>query len=357
MRKISLTLLAVVVLAMGAVESDINPWEIVTGNGRFGPVIRLDSAEVVTEDLTAGAALVEVNTPVDGNATLFGAHVRVLDDVSGSLLAAGAVVEITGTVGEQTDAAGATVYLDGTFTDSLEAGGAVVFVRGSVMGPVFISAAEIYVEETAVIADTLRYTAGVLHVAEGAQLVSGTREIIPEPKEKPTPQERSKRRIGWRLFRVIFSLLFVAGSGIFASLVFRRHFEDVTGRILVNPGFSVLTGFIAAVGFAFVFLLLLIVGALIVGIGAGLVIGGIYLVGFIFSTLYAGTAMGRFILSKLNKGSEPHIILSMLLGVFITVILTHIPYVGFIFWLAAYFFGFGGFLISLWLAIKEQTVK
>ena len=252
--------------------------------------------------------------------------------------------------------AGASIQLDGTFADSLDAGGAVIFLRGHVMGPVMLSGADVYIEEGAIIEDTLRYSAGRLHIAEGAVLKSGIREIIPEPEEEPeVEKERPKRTFGGWFVRFILRFLLLAGAGLFLSLVLPRHFKDVTGRILVNPGLSALTGGLALVALPLVVFLVVLLFVSIVGIGAGLFFVALYTIGLFFSALYAGTALGRLILSKAKKGKEAHIVLSMLLGTFIAVVLCRIPFAGWLFRLGSFIFGFGALLISLWLAIRPAT--
>lgn len=339
-----------------AAQMEINPWDFASGKARFGAVVRIDSTQSIPEELVAAGALVEVKAPVPEDASLFGAHIRLFSNVAGDLVAAGAVVEIKGEIGGKAEIAGASIYLDGAFTDSLDAGGAVIFISGHVKGPVTLSAAEIYVEDGAIIEDTLRYSAGRLHTSEGAVLRSGAVEFIPEPKEKPkVEKERPKRTFGGWFVRFILRFLVLAGAGLFLSLVFPRHFKDVTGRILVNPGLSALTGGLALVALPVAAFLIILLFISFIGIGAGLFFTALYSIGLIFSSLYAGTALGRLILSKVKKGKEAHIVLSMLLGTFIAVLLCRIPFAGWLFRLASFVFGFGALLISLWLAIKPTT--
>lgn len=340
--------------AFGAVE--INPWDFASDNALVGVAVRIDSSQEISDDLVAGGAFVEIVAPLPGNATLGGAHVRLFADVAGDLTAAGAVVEVEGDIGGKAHISGASIQLDGTFNDSLVVGAAVIFLRGHVKGPVKLSGADIYIEKGAIIEDTLRYSAGRVHVAEGALLRSGAKEIIPEPKEEPIVEKKRPRRTFARwLAGTILSFLFFAGTGLFVSLVFPRHFKNVTGRVMVNPGLSALTGGIALLASPLVLFIVILLFACIVGIGAGLFLGVLYLIGILFSIVYAGTAMGRWILSAARKGKEPHIILSMLLGTFIALVLFRIPYVGWVFRIGAFIFGFGALLISLWLEIKPRT--
>jgi cytoskeletal protein CcmA (bactofilin family) len=344
------------VAGLGAVE--INPWEFASDNALIGAAVRIDSTRQISDDLVAGGAFVEVAAPVPGDATLGGAHVRLFSDVGGNLTAAGAAVEISGEIKGKAYVTGASLHLDGTFNDSLVAGGAVIFLRGHVKGSVKLSGAEILIEDGAIIEDTLRYSAGRVHIAEGAVLKSGAREFVPEPKEKPeVEKKRPRRTFGRWLVGTIIGFLFFAGAGLFVSLVFPRHFKNVTGRVMVNPGLSALTGGIALLASPLVLFKLILLFASIVGIGAGLFVSAFYLTGIIFSIAYAGTAMGRWILSAARKGKEPHIILSMLLGTFIALVLFRIPYVGWVFRIAAFIFGFGALLVCLWLEIKPRTEK
>lgn len=342
-------------------EIEINPWDVIS-RGEVGVVVRMDSTRQAVGDLVALAALVEIDAPVTEDAALFGAHVRMLADVGGDLTAAGAVVEISGEVKGKTNTGGAVVYLDGIFTDSLEAGGGVIFVRGHVKGPVMLGAGEIFIEDGAVIEDTLRYDAGELHIAEGAVLASGSKRVIVETEEVEVTckgEDRPKRTFGWWVLKTFVGFLFLAGAGLFLALASPVHFRKVTARVMKGPGTSALTGFIALVVALLLPIVLGLLAATIVGIGAALFFGGLYFIGFLFSGVYAGTALGRWLLSlgRKRKGKkEPHIILSMLLGTFIVAVLCGIPYyVGLGFYVISFIFGFGALLVHLWVSRKPAA--
>ena len=343
--------------ALGAVDMDINPWDIIS-KGTMGAVVRLDSTQDTLENLLAAGALVEVTAPLKGEAALFGAQVTTLGGVDGDLVISGAVVQIGGEIKGKTQAAGAVIYLDGTFTDSVDAGGAVVFVRGHIKGPVMLAGAEINIDSGAVIDDTLRYSAENLNIAEGAILSCGKREFIPEEEVETAPKpEKPKHTFGGFLLKSFFGFLFLAGAGLFLSLAFPAHFKNVTSRLITHVGSSALTGGITLVAAALVPLAIGLLAVTIVGLGAVIFLIGLYLIGFIFSGTYAGTAMGRWLLSLGKKApgyKEPHIILSMLLGTAITAVLCAVPYVGWIFYLGAFVFGFGAFLSQLWVAKKAS---
>jgi|GEM_PF-2441130 len=348
-------------VGLSARDIEINPWDVLF-EGEWGAYVKIDDSFDMGENLVAMGALVEQTTPVPGYATLFGGQVKSNADVGDELLAAGAVVEVSGTVGGKANVGGAVVYLSGVFTDSLEAGGGVVFVSGHLMGPVTLAGAEIFIQKGAVIEDTLRYDAGKLHVADGALLKSGSRRIIIEAEtEIETPEiQRPKRTFGRWLLGVVLGFFFLAGAGIFLALFFRTHLTKVTDKIIKKPGLSALTGFIALAAAILVPIILGLLAATIAGIGAALFIAGLYFIGFVFSVAYAGTAMGRWLLSlgrKKKDKKEPHIMLSVLLGTFIAAILCGLPWVGWVFYLVSFIFGFGGFLTHLWQARKPVKVR
>ncbi|MBN2378657.1 hypothetical protein JXM67_02505 [candidate division WOR-3 bacterium] len=359
-------LLLVSLVSLNALEVEINPWEIVS-KGEIGAVIRIDSTGEIPEDLFGAGALVEINARVGGTAALFGAQIRLLSEVSGDFVAGGAVIEASGDIKGKANLAGAVLYLEGTFTDSLEAGGAVIFVSGHIKGPVMLNAAEIYIEDGAVIEDTLRYNTAGLHIAEGATLLQGVKKVIVEAEEVEMvheAQERPRRTFGGWVLKTFLGFLFLAGAGIFLALAFPTHFKNVTSELMSRQGIwvSPLTGFIALVAGFLLPIILSLLSATIVGIGAAIFLGGLYLLGFLFSGVYAGTAMGRWLLSitkKKNKRSkEPHIILSMLLGTFIVAVLCGIPYfVGVSFYFVTFIFGFGAFLVHLWEARKPRKIR
>jgi hypothetical protein len=345
--------------AAGCGSADIGPWDVFE-HGTTGAVVRIDSTQTITGDLRAAGALVEVNSPAKASASIFGAEVISTAEVAGNLTAFAAVVQSSGEVKGKTKAGGAVVYLDGTYTDSVEAGGAVVFVRGHVKGPIMVQGAEVYIDSGAVIDDTLRYSCERLNISQGAIIAKGKREFTPQEKGEQEHHHRIHRHhhrhpfARW-LLKTVLGFLFMFGSGLFLSLVFPAYFKKVTSRLIAKPGWSALVGGIAFVA-SFIFpLIALILGLVVIGIGAVSFFGGLYLIGFLFGGTFAATAMGRWLLSlgkRADGKKEPNIILATLVGTAITAVLCAIPFAGWLFCLAALVFGFGAFLTHLWLARK-----
>ncbi len=348
---------------LGAFEFD--PSSFMGGNVHSGAIVSIDSNTTVSGELTALGAVIDVKSDVPDDVFLMGADIKLSSNISHNLTAMGAVIDISGNISGKTDVAGASVYLDGVYEDSLKASGAAIFIRGHIKAPATITGAVIVIEDGAIIEGKLRYAATELKIDKNAQLLGGTEVFVPEEevdtkedtlqlKEDKSETDKHKRTFpGWLAGTIIF-LLILMGAGLFVALVFPRHLKTVSNHIMVNPGASALTGGIALIASPIVLFIIGLLIVTIIGILPALFLLIIYAIGILLSGLYAGTALSRFILTKARNGKEPHIVLSMLMGTGLAVILTRIPYVGIIFGIAAFIFGFGAFLISIWFEIKPK---
>lgn len=345
MIKSSILIVLLSALSLGAFE--INPKHFSAKSMRSGALVRVDSSQTLSEEMLAGA-VVDVKASRQGDLSVFGADVSLSGDVSGDLVAMGAVLKLSGDVSGKADVGGASVYLDGTYADTLEVGAAVMYLNGHVKGPVTLSGAVINIGKDAVIEQKLRYSCAELVVDSSAQLLGG-KEFFEHEKEKPRGEVRIRSahplfRFGRWMIGNVLGLLFFLGAGFLLVLISSWNLRKVTDHLMQKPGQSALAGGIALAAFPMVLLITLALLASVIGTAAGIFILALYGIGFVFSIVYAGTTLGRFILSRASKGKEPHIVLSMMLGVFIAFVLCRIPFVGFFVSLAVFVFGFGAFL-------------
>lgn len=331
MKKGIVVLLGVVGIAtvsgvvFGIVFSEYLPW-----NARWGGLVRIEAAEDSPEGLRVVGGVVELTAPIPGKAEVFAGHVRALSDIEGDLTAGGVVVEVTGNVSGKTRIAGGVAYLSGVFEDTVKVTAASVVVSGQFKGPVILNSPAVTIEDDAEME---------------SEQVMGT-EVRRDFKS-------------WLLLTVI-GLLFFLGIGIVMSLGFSWHLIKTTDIFIESVGKATLVGVLGLLAFP----ILLTIGILLALTVIGATAGGILVVPYVMCALlcfiYVGTTLGRFLLKKINKGKEPHLVVSMLAGVSFTVLLCRIPYAGVFIYLVVLILGFGAFItrrieIITWNRAQKET--
>ena len=88
-----------------------------------GDVFRLESGQIVADDLYVTGGEIYIDGKVEGDLIAFGGVIEVNGEVTGDVIAAGGEVVINGTVGDDVRASGAGVRINGSVGDDLLAAG------------------------------------------------------------------------------------------------------------------------------------------------------------------------------------------------------------------------------------------
>lgn len=289
----------------------------------------------VTRDASIAAGRARIDGTIDGSVMLAAGRADVPGTIGGSLRIAGGVVEVGG------DVAGDLVVLGGRVTvpsggsvggDVIVAGGIVnlqgdiagdvrgiavsTTIAGIVGGDVEIESSRVSVPGTARIAGDMRYlTAGNPDISSAARITGTTERVAQAPWESSTGG--SSRSFG-PLLRTVWAL--IAGVVIIALA---PRLADAIGR----SGRAVLRA--VGVGLLALIVIPVVTAILIVstiGVPIGLIFLGLFVTLLYLSQVFAGLAIGRFILpDRWNDGSRGFHLLAMTIGVIILAAPNFIP--------------------------------
>ncbi|MBU4331720.1 hypothetical protein KKD19_05750 [Patescibacteria group bacterium] len=358
------TLILAVPLAVGAAANQniyIGEDEAVIGNlFRAGATVEINAP--VPQDLFVLGQSVVINGDVGGSVFAAGSNVRINGDVAGSVRVVGQVVEINGKVGKNVtgfgnmiilgqesevawDAAvyGATIELRGRINGRIDGGGAQVVIAGELAGGGKLDVdGELTVRESAIIGQTLEYTSKEpAKVASGALISGELKQLQPKVSVK-----KSDWKPFWWLSRIteLFGLLVV---GLVLVALMRKKIGEMAKQMIKEPGKSILWGLVYSIVAPVVLFLLLFT---IIGIPLSVIGLVMYGISLYLSKVFAGIALGLWILSKSKK--KDSLGLAMLLGLVALTIVCSIPFVGFLICLVAMWWGLGGIIRTKWEMMK-----
>lgn len=266
--------------------------------------------------LAAGRA--EFSGAIGGSLRIAGGAVEVSGDVAGDLVVLGGQVSVTsgGSVGGDVIVAGGAVELRGIVAGDVRGIGVSTTIGGSVAGDVTIESSRLSVPSSARIQGDVRYSVAADPSISGSAQIGGTTERIGQAPWQDGG-DRAGRPFG-PLLRTVWAL--VAGAIVVACV---PRLAEAIGRhgrmVLAAIGVGLLA--LLAVPLLALILIVSMVGLPIGLIGLGLFAGAIYL-----TQVFAGLAIGRFILPRRwNDGSRGYLLLAMTLGVIVLAALNFIP--------------------------------
>ncbi|GAB4325611.1 MAG: hypothetical protein Kow0074_19470 [Candidatus Zixiibacteriota bacterium] len=351
----------------------LGPGQILATEFRGGDAVHLRDGEIL-DDLFAAGGDVSVNSHIVGDLFAAGATVTVGDSavIENSVAAAGQRVDINGhivnsarTFAQDVSIRGhiernlisfsATLILDeaGWIEKDINAfcgkmiirgrvGGDVtgemdeVVISGQVDGDIDIKAGDVTILPSAIIGGKLTYRAPrEANIADGAQIFEGVERVAEEDRDSGYSLGSLLWDAWWFLAAVIV--------GVVMLVLFRRFTLDVKDTMLSSSLISL------GLGSLFLVCLPVAVGVLIVtllGVPLGILVLVVWLVLLYLAKIYAGFAVGEWLLARLRDGKIASPVVSLIVGLLILTFVTLIPYVGVLVNLMIISLGFGGFFIT-----------
>ncbi|HEX6462089.1 MAG TPA: polymer-forming cytoskeletal protein [Candidatus Saccharimonadales bacterium] len=360
MRKLKLILAAALILAVPLFAF---AGTVYAGNVRSGDNVTVKKGEVIDHTLFIAGNNVEVNGEIKGDLFCAGQNVNVNAKVSGDVLCAGMNVRVEGTVegdvrlagqnitllakvarnaslagntitaeadsmvGGDLQAFGSMTTLSGQVVRDIDTAGENVTVNGMVGRNVSAAGENFTLGGAANIAGNVIYQSNnTLHQADGAQVIG---EIS---REKLSPTGQNETADTFASSFMFFLMLLILSMALVA--LFPRLFTAISGNAFEKPGVTALVGLATNL-----FMPMLIIGSFVtvVGVLLGIVLLLAWMVIMMLSCTFFGFYLGRLALSRTNQ----HPLLIMFVGVLIVTILTLIPIVNVITYIAAVLFGTG----------------
>ncbi len=317
---------------------------------------------VVEGSLNAGGTTVIVNGRVDGSARVAGATVSIGARIGRDLLAAGATVTVDSNAKIAGDAlfSAAAMTMGGTVQRDLRGSGSEITINGTVGRNVDLyDTTAVTIGNEASIAGTLTYR-GMQDANIGGGARIGTNPgRIPTQQPAPAPEQTVWTMI-WAalsyIWGIIRTFLGLAVLGLLALWVFPRATERVAATITRMPVASGGIGLLALL-LAPMALLILLVLWFVFGLAQLMVIAGAVLaLGLALAGTLVGFVMGGYLLRQVFSQPEPRAWAAMLVGTAVLAVLVSLPVIGFLFLMAAVFFGFGAVLIAAYSGLRGHPL-
>ncbi len=291
----------------------------------------------VDGDLFAASNTVDLQGSIGDSARAAARAVTVDATIDGHLVAAADELVVTGNarIAEGLTAAASRIEIDGTVEDRVRAAAGVMVIRGTVLGDAAIRADRLDLEPGARITGDLDYRARTPLSPEAAALVEGAVRY-----EEPPPEEAGGT--AWGVVFWFWQMLAALFTGIVVVALFRGVVRRQVASFAEETKLSALLGFAA---FLLVPVTALIAMITLVGLPIGFAAVLLFGLALYTAKLPVAVWIGDRLLGLAGRqGASPYA--AMTLGVLALYLLFAVPWVGWLFWLAATWLGLGAMVVS-----------
>lgn len=294
---------------------------------------------LVTRDVNASGANISIPGEIQGSARLASGQVTVGGKITGDLVVAASTLTLANeaSVGRDVMAAAGTATFAGSIGRNVQVAGQDVVFSGPVSGNVTAWDTTLKLDSGAAIHGNLDYTSNQnASIASGAVVTGSTHHSI--PSNGPTI---ASYLIGWIQTLVGFFLL-----GVLVIFLLPRFNTRAVDAYRTAPWSRV------GIGLA---VLLLVPFVALMGFVLGLIIGGWWLALFLMvgytltlaiGFTLVGEMIGRFTLERLGQRNV-HAVVALLAGLVILLVVTSIPWIGWVVGLVAMIYGAGVAVMAL----------
>lgn len=292
----------------------------------------------VEGDVFAAGNTIDLRGPIGDSTRIAGQILTVDTTIDGDLLAGGEELHLTenASVAGGLTAAASLVEIDGTVGRGARVAAGEIIVRGTVNGNANIIADRLDLAPGARITGDLDYRARTPLSPEAAAQVEGAVRYE-EPVENPDEGGAGFGLVLW-FWQVLAALL----TGIVAVAALRGVVERLVASIAEEITLGALLGFTA-----FLLIPVAAVIAIVTLIGLPIGVAAVLLFGL---ALYAAKLpiavwIGGLLLGLAGRpGASPYA--AMAIGIILLYLLFAIPFVGWLFWLAATWLGLGAMVVA-----------
>jgi len=298
---------------------------------------RMNVEGEVTDDIFSGAQEIIIKGKVGGMVVSAGQYITIEGEVGGDVIAFGAEVRVTplAHIKGNLFVGSGSLMLDGGRVDGWIKGGAgQLYLNGSVGEQVSLEAGDV------------RF-GGDYNAPQGTKLTL-KKYLDKDAGNLPANLEIviKKQKAFYQSGFFYWSLIAMFIVGLLISLIFKNftyNLLNVAGQnILKNAGVGFL--FLIAVPIA-----IIILAVLILTIPAALILLAFFLILLYLSSIFSGLYVGKYLFGLMGKKEErPSLVLPLIVGLLIIVLLSRLPFIGWLIKLAVISFGMGSFVVYLW---------
>jgi cytoskeletal protein CcmA (bactofilin family) len=311
----------------------------------------------VTGDLICASQFLIQNGTVEGNVNAACKNLDVLGGVGGSVRAFCQNNTVSGEIkrnlinfssslnirsgakiGGDVTAFCGDLTMDGEIGKGLRCGAGIVVISGTINGNVNLDADEITLMPTAKILGDFHYKS-----KKEAKIESGA-QISGESKWTKVLAKGKKKKGFFTTKNLVVKTVFLLAAilcGLFLILITKKFVKGAKEAVIQSSLKSLGLGFICLICIPIAIIILLIT---VIGIPIAVISLFAYLILFYIAKIFVGIALGEKILTGFKKNKDAPMGWSLITGLIVIYILTSLPYIGWIVYLAVLFIGFGAAL-------------
>ena len=303
-----------------------------------GDQVSVDSP--IDDDVFAAGGTVSINAPIAG-AVIAGGDIIINAPVSGDVFVAGGQIVVNSDIEGKIVAAGGNIDLRGGAKNAVIAGGNVNIHPDTV------------ISRDAVIAGDRVSNAGKII----GNLTVRAEEFQNTGSAGSVDFKKSEGLQGLQKLMNIFSILMTVGFliiGIIVLKLFPAQFFRVEEEVRKSPVKNTLVGFVLILASV---ILILLLAVTLVGFPVALIMGMLFIIALMLSSLFVSFAVGRKIVDVFKVKTND--ILIFVLGFIILSLLFRIPYAGWFIRIVAISLGFGALVYAVyknWQSITTSSV-
>jgi len=312
--------------------------------------------EYVTFDealVAAGQKIDVTDTQVNSSAFMAASQINLESFYTyGNLFAAAMNISLGKSVNvKSVYAAGKDISFNG-YTDTLRVAAQKVVIGGTVFGDAKIYADEVQILDSAVIYGNLDVTAKEEPAIPSSAKISNLNFTQMKESDTQSVQEivniKKANTVAVKIRTAISLCISFALAALLLCWLKPIFVENSITMLKTNTVKVFVTGLAVFVAVPFASF---IVFTTIIGIPVALVVFALFISIVLFATVFAGTALGRMLLPKLDK------MISAVIGTVVLVLLAQIPYLGPIISVASAFYALGVIFQLLWQTRQRKEKK
>ncbi len=337
MKKLKIFALAGVLLLVSAVTAQAA--EFIAPDGHSGTVDV--AASESHKNLHVAGGIVHLNGPITGDLIAAGGIVKISGNVEKGLIVAGGRISVDAAVGGNVHAAGGNLFFNqaiggdlvtgggrlelsdkASVSGDLVVGGGDVIINGKITGNVTITAKTLTFGPTSQVTGTVKYKG-----PEPAVVKEGAKVGVINYTQVSKGAVHKGGFFGLLIIGSLFKLLMLLAAGAVLAWLVPRKITEVTREALNRPWPSLGIGVLVLILSPVLAGLLMIT---VLGLYLGMMVFLVYGLMIIISTVLAMFYTGNLVWGWYKKDAEPSHWRDLWVGALVTLVLSLIPFVGWI---------------------------
>lgn len=304
-------------------------------------------------DVICAASSIAINGEVGGDVRAATSNLAIDGRVNSGLTAFSSAISINdgGSVGGNTLAFGATLRADGPLNGDVQFFGASLAINSRIGGDVYfygrpqhVNGAEpaVTLRPNADIIGGLAYYEGVDTAIADAATVAGNTTVMALPKTPNAPDVKNafaQLSLWWTVWNILAAIVI----GLILIALFPRQTAATTNNMLREADVQLAWGLLAVILTPLVIVLLIIT---VIGLPLALLLLLLFTAAWMIAKVLAAITVGAWIARTFKWNIALY--WQMIIGVIVAYLIFMVPIIGWIAWLLAIIWGFGGLIKHCW---------